>query len=101
MKVALCNVDEIPTEGTKTVAFFGREVLVFIAEGKPRAVMNTCMHLGGPLTREGDTFTCAWHGAQFCACDGRRTKGPARADARLMFLPTRVEDGALHYVYGE
>ncbi len=28
-------------------------------------------------------------------------KGPARQDARLMVLPTRVEDDVLTYVYGE
>jgi hypothetical protein len=28
-------------------------------------------------------------------------RGPARAEARLMFLPTRIEGGQLLYVYGE
>jgi nitrite reductase/ring-hydroxylating ferredoxin subunit len=31
--------------------------------GKPRAYLNVCMHHGGSLTLEGDTFTCAWHGS--------------------------------------
>jgi len=29
MKVALCKIDEIPDDGSKTVDFFGREVLGF------------------------------------------------------------------------
>ncbi len=101
MKVPLCDVNEIPDQGTKTVVFFGREVLVYKVDGTPKAVMNTCMHLGGPLNCEGDRFVCAWHGAEFASSDGRRVKGPARAEARLMFLPTRIEGGILTYVYGE
>ena len=54
MKVPLCRIDEIPDEGTKTVGFFGREVLVLKVDGAPKAIANVCMHLGGPLQREGD-----------------------------------------------
>lgn len=101
MKVPLIRVDAIPAQGTTSIDFFGREVLVYQVNGMPKAVMNVCMHLGGPLQRENDCFTCAWHGAQFTDSDGRRVKGPARAEARLMFLPTQIEDGQLYYVYGE
>jgi nitrite reductase/ring-hydroxylating ferredoxin subunit len=101
MKAPLCRVDEIPADGAKAVDFFGREVLVLQVDGAPRAIANVCMHLGGPLQREGDKFVCGWHGAEFSCADGRRLKGPARAESRLMTLPTRVEDGVLLYVYGE
>ncbi len=101
MKVTLCQVDEIPAEGTKMVDFFGRQVLVYRVDGTPKAIANICLHLGGPLQQEGEKFVCAWHGAEFSCVDGRRLKGPARAEARLMFLPTRIEDGQLLYVYGE
>ena len=101
MKVPLCKVDEIPEAGTKTVDFFGREALVLRVNGTPKAIMSTCLHLGGPLHQEGNRLVCAWHGAEFALDDGHRLKGPARADARLMVLPTRVEDGVLTYVYGE
>ena len=101
MKVALCRVAEIPAEGAKTVDFFGREILVYQHDGRPKAVLNACMHLGGPMTRQGDRMVCTWHGAAFGCSDGRRLEGPARPDARLITLPTRVEDGVLTYVYGE
>jgi nitrite reductase/ring-hydroxylating ferredoxin subunit len=94
-------VDEIPVEGTKTVDFFGRQVLVYRIDGTPRAVANVCLHLGGPLQQEGEKFVCQWHGAEFSCVNGQRLKGPARAEARLMFLPTRIENGTLLYVYGE
>ena len=101
MKYPLCSVAEIPAEGAKEVDFFGRSVLVYLVEGQPRDVANVCLHLGGPLHCEGDRFVCAWHGAEYAPTDGRRLSGPVRPDARLMRLPTRVEDGVLTYVYGE
>jgi nitrite reductase/ring-hydroxylating ferredoxin subunit len=101
MKVTLCRVDEIPAEGIKAVDFFGRQVLVYRVDGTPKAVANVCLHLGGPLQQEGEKFVCAWHGAEFSCEDGRRLKGPARAAAQLMFLPTRIEEDELLYVYGE
>jgi nitrite reductase/ring-hydroxylating ferredoxin subunit len=101
MKVPLCPVEEIPVDGAKTVDFLGREALVFQVDGRPKAVLNVCLHLGGPMTRQGDRLLCAWHGAEFASGDGRCLKGPARPDSRLITLPTRVEDGVLSYVYGE
>jgi nitrite reductase/ring-hydroxylating ferredoxin subunit len=101
MKVPLIRVDDIPNEGATHVDFFGRDVLVFKADGTPKAIMNTCLHLGGPLRREQGCLVCEWHGAAFDARDGRRVKGPARQETRLLTLPTRVEDGVLTYVYGE
>jgi nitrite reductase/ring-hydroxylating ferredoxin subunit len=94
-------VDEIPEDGAKTVAFFGREVLALRADGHPRAVMNVCLHLGGPLERQGDRLVCAWHGAEWACGTGRHLAGPGRPDARLLTLPTRVEDGMVTNVYGE
>lgn len=101
MKVPLIKLEDIPETGTKAVDFFGREVLVYKAEGKPKAVMNACLHLGGPLCLHNDKFVCQWHNAEFAMNDGRRIKGPARPETRLMFLPTRIEDDTLTYVYGE
>lgn len=101
MKVSLCAVADIPVDGTKEVAFFGRSVIVYLVDGQPRAIANVCLHLGGPLQREGDKFVCPWHGAEYACVDGRRLAGPVRQDARLMTLPTRIEDGVLTYVYGE
>jgi nitrite reductase/ring-hydroxylating ferredoxin subunit len=101
MKVPLCPVHEIPEEGAKAVDFFGRSVLVYKVNGSPRAIANVCLHLGGPLECKEDKFVCPWHGAEYARADGRRLSGPARQDARLMVIPTRVEDDVLNYVYGE
>ncbi len=101
MKYPLIPVAKIPAEGVKEVDFFGRSVLVYQVDGQPRAIANVCLHLGGPLQECGDRFVCAWHGAEYARGDGHRLAGPVRPDARLMHLPTRIEDGVLTYVYGE
>jgi 3-phenylpropionate/trans-cinnamate dioxygenase ferredoxin component len=72
-----------------------------LLNGKPRVFANVCMHHGGPLTLDGATLTCQWHGAQYDARTGRVIAGPPRPDARLIMLPTRIEDGILTYVYDE
>lgn len=101
MKHQLCKIDEIPTEGTKLVPFFGREVHVYMVDGKPKAAMNICSHFGGQLDCKDDKFICQWHGAEFDMQEGKRLKAPAPSNSKLMFLSTRVEDGVLNYIWGE
>ncbi len=102
MKHPLISLNEIPDAGSKVVDFFGRSVHVYKVEGKPKAVVNTCMHFGGPLDfKEVECkFVCQWHSAEF-DMEGQRLKGPAPSQSKLMFLSTRVEDEKLYYVWGE
>lgn len=100
LKHPLCKIEEIPDEGTKLVPFFGREVHVYKVNGTPRAAVSICTHLGGPLDCQDGKLVCPWHGAEFAMEDGRRLKAPAPPDSKLMFLPTRVEDGVLYHVWG-
>ena len=97
----LISLEDIPPEGTVTADLLGREVLVMMQNGKPRAFLNVCMHHGGSLKLDGDTFTCEWHGSTFDARTGKALSGPVRPDARLIMLPTRIEEGVLTYVYEE
>jgi len=101
MKAKLCALNEITDQGTSKVDFFGREVLVFKDKGQPKAVLNYCLHLGGPMELKGEHFVCAWHGAEFECHTGACVKGPSAKESRLMFLPTRIEEDQLMYVYGE
>lgn len=101
MKVTLCRINEIPSEGAKAVDFFGREALVFIEDGRPKAMLNICAHLGGPLRLEDTRLVCEWHGAEFDRRGGTCLKGPARPDSRLITLPTRVVGDVLAYEYGD
>jgi nitrite reductase/ring-hydroxylating ferredoxin subunit len=99
MREPLIPVSDIPATGTVSADLLGREILVTMVNGKPRAFVNVCMHHGGPLSLEGDTFVCAWHGSTFEARTGHALSGPVRPDARLIMLPTRIEEGMLVYVY--
>ncbi len=101
MKVPLCHVDEIPDEGAKPVAFFGREVLALKVGGRPKANMNACLRLGGLLERQGAKLVCQWHHAEYSCSDVRHLGGPGWPDTRLLVLPTVIEDGVLTYAYGE
>lgn len=101
MKYPLCPIDETLTEGTKLVPFFGREVHVYKVDGVPKAAMSICTHFGGQLECRDGKFVCQWHAAEFAIEDGRRLQGPASSNAKLMFLPTRIEDGVLQYMWGE
>jgi nitrite reductase/ring-hydroxylating ferredoxin subunit len=99
MTEALIAVSDIPESGAVSAELMGRPVLVTMINGKPRAYLDVCMHHGGPLTLEDDHFTCQWHGSQYDARTGHAQSGPVRPDARLIMLPTRVEDGVLVYTY--
>ena len=101
MEQPLLAVTEIPDEGSVTIDFFGREVLVYRVDGQPKASANVCSHLGGPLERCDGEFVCAWHGATFDAATGDRLAGPGRPGSRMMHLPTKVIGGVLTYVWSD
>ena len=98
MEQSIIKLEEVPETGVVRAGFFGRDVLVTRVKGRPRVYLDVCPHFGGPLELEGDGFVCGWHHAAF-GLDGRCRRGPARADSRLMVLPTRVIDGVVTYVY--
>ncbi len=98
MEQPLIAHSEVPETGVVRADFFGRDVLVTRVEGRARAYLDSCPHFGGPLERDGDTFVCTWHEARF-GLDGRCQRGPARTDARLVVLPTRIIDDVVTYVY--
>lgn len=100
MKQELIKLADIPKEGSVIVPFFGRDVHVYLSNGQPRAVSNTCMHFGGPLDCKDGAFVCPWHGARYDMATGERISGPAAKGSRLMTLSTRVEGDALFYVWG-
>jgi nitrite reductase/ring-hydroxylating ferredoxin subunit len=101
MKVELIKLADIPDHGSTIVPFFGRELHIYMSNGRPRAVANVCMHFGGPLECREGRLICPWHGAVFDMETGARLEGPAPASARLMTLSTRVDGDALFYVWGE
>ena len=80
MREPLIAVSDIPESGSVPADLLGREVLVTMVNGKPRAYINVCPHQGGPLVLEDDHFTCQWHGSQFDVRTGRALSGPVKAE---------------------
>jgi hypothetical protein len=80
LREPLISMSEIPEDGTVTVDLYGREVLVMLLNGKPRAYANVCLHHGGPLSLEGDT--CA-------SGTARRSRRERAARSRVRFGRTR------------
>ena len=101
MRHKLCAENDVPESGSIIVPFFGREVHVYRSDGRVRVAPNVCMHFGGPLECKDGAFVCPWHGASYDMGSGKATGGPARKDAQLMFLSSRVENGDVNYVWGE
>lgn len=97
----LCAENGVPETGTIVVPFFGREVHVYRAGDRIRVAANVCMHFGGPLECKDGSPVCPWHGASYDMQTGRAMDGPAREDAQLMFLSSRVENGDVNYGWGE
>ena len=100
MKQALIPIASIPPEGAVPVDFFGRPALAYRVGDEVRATLAICPHVGGPLEWKDGELVCAWHGQRHDAATGRCLRGPAPTQ-HAMTLPTRVEDGVLHYVWGE
>lgn len=103
MRVPLIEEARVEEGRIAEVDFFGRPVLVLRQDGRVRAYVNVCTHLGGPLAlaQDGEHLECQWHGACFDARTGRATGNPAPPDTRLIRLPVTVEAGQVTYVYGE
>lgn len=101
MKHEICRVEDVPEGGSLIAPFFGREVHVYRTGDRIRAAANVCLHFGGPLECKDGKFVCPWHGAAFDMESGERVDGPAPKGSKLMFLSTRVEDGAVNYVWAE
>jgi len=77
----------------KQVSFKGKELALFLVEGKVYCIGNNCTHAGGPLAEgdlNGNTITCPWHSAQFDIATGKALRLPAQSDVKTYSV--RVEN---------
>lgn len=73
----------------------GLPVLLLHVEGRIRAYVDRCAHLGVPLSKgrlSGRVLTCSAHEWQYDACTGQ---GLNPRTARLRALPVRIEGGEI------
>ena len=74
----------------KVVTVQGREIALFLIDGRYFATTNVCPHQGGPLGEgmtEGFTVICPWHAWSF---DVRTGASPVNPRARIETYPVRV-----------
>jgi len=76
----------------KLVQVEGRDVGLFLVNGRYYAVHNTCPHREGYLHEgalKGETITCPWHFAVFDLRTGEVLEGPA--EEKIACYQVRVE----------
>lgn len=70
----VCEVDDIPVMGARTVRFNGLEAGIFrLSDGRIKAVENRCPHKGGPFSEgivSGETVICPMHSLKISLVDG-------------------------------
>ncbi len=85
---------EIAPEEWRTVPLDDVDVLVINVGDNFYAFEDMCSHDRFPLsegTIEGDTITCALHGAKFCIRTGEALSAPAYEPVHT--FPVRIENG--------
>ncbi len=91
----VCRLDEVPTGGTRAVAFGdGTALICRVGEGDVCAIEDLCTHDEGPLGQGrlyGAVIECPRHGAEFDVRSGAVRRLPAVVPLRT--YPTRLRDG--------
>jgi nitrite reductase (NADH) small subunit/3-phenylpropionate/trans-cinnamate dioxygenase ferredoxin subunit len=77
--VSLCEIDEVPAGEGKYVEIDGFQLAVFMHDGKPFVMDNTCPHAGGSMSAgfiEAGCAVCPWHGWAFELHNGELRNSP-------------------------
>ncbi len=94
--IVVANAADVP-EGERLIVQVGdRSIGVFHHGGQWCALLNYCLHRGGPVatgTLEGDTLTCPWHGYQYDVTTGKFLLDPG---VGLDTFSVKVSDGKVH-----
>jgi nitrite reductase/ring-hydroxylating ferredoxin subunit len=92
----VADAADIP-DGERLIVEVGdRSIGVFHHGGKWYALLNYCLHRGGPVATgslEGDTLTCPWHGYQYDVTTGKFLLDPG---VGLDAFSAEVTDGKVH-----
>lgn len=95
-EVYVGRVEDIPEGERKIIQADDLSIGVFHHEGNWYALMNSCLHRGGPVCSghlEDNTLTCPWHGYQYNLPDGRLLLDPSAA---LPMYPVELREGELY-----
>lgn len=98
---SICQVEEIPSLGGRTIRAGQMEIAVFrLSDGRIRAVDNRCPHKQGPLAEgivSGDTIICPLHARKINLETGEVLKPDSGC---VKTYPVKVEDGQVFLSLG-
>lgn len=89
--VRACLLDELEEGQGKRVIVDGTPIAVFLIDGSPYAISDTCPHRGGPLSRgdlEGSLVRCPIHGWPF---DLKTGESPVRPGQKVQTYKAFVQ----------
>ena len=75
----VCKVGDLKEGEGKTVAIGPKLIAVFLVNGQPSAIDDTCPHMGASLAGgyvESGVVTCPWHAWRFRVTDGTWVDNP-------------------------
>jgi nitrite reductase/ring-hydroxylating ferredoxin subunit len=94
--VPVLSLTELPEGVLCRVEAKGVPVLLVRRGRQIHALVETCSHLGGPLSEgqlDGNSVICPWHASCFALEDGRVLNGPSTYPQPV--LETRVRNGQI------
>ncbi len=94
--VPVLEAAKLPNDSPTRVDAKGVPVLLVRRHDNIHALLETCSHLGGPLsegTLQEGTVVCPWHGSRFCLESGAVIDGPATHPQPC--FETRIANGQI------
>lgn len=95
-KTFLAKLSDLEEGRGKNVRAAGKEVLVCLIDGRPRAYRNFCPHMGGSLRCVGRELVCGMHGARYDVEGVKPPTPPASSMSRIEEFPVLVEGDDLY-----
>ncbi len=99
-KVVVAKTGEILLGRTKLFAYGTNQGIAYNDGGVIKAYVNRCTHMGGPveLSRDGTSFRCRWHEADFAPATGEAIEGQAPRGTRLQPIVLEEADGQIYAI---
>ncbi len=87
------NEGDLAPGKAKHFSFGPRKGLVYNDDGRLKAYVNACTHMGGTTDLEGPVLRCRWHHAEFDPKTGARLAGQAPEGTALEPIELVIEGG--------
>lgn len=93
--VKVAKITDIPIGEIKSFEAEGETIAICNVDGKFYAIKDECTHMDYPLSDgslDGETVTCAWHGAKFNVRTGEVLSLPAYEPVETYQLRLKGDD---------